>query len=175
MRRLFARPRRRLTPMGEIVLRPHRPGDMGWLLERHAIANTEAQGWNARHEADIALILAQFLQEYDPARERFIFAERDGRRLGSVGVVDNADGRARLRVLWVEPEARGLNLGRMLVDAAVAFARQAGYRELVLGTMDALKPARRIYKEAGFKRIDAEPHNAYGVAMMAETWTLSLT
>lgn len=173
MRCLFARPRRRL--MGEVVLRPHRPGDMGWLLERHAVANTEAQGWNDRHEADIALILAQFLQEHDPARERFIIAERDGRRLGSVGIIDNADGRARLRVLWVEPEARGLNLGRVLVDAAIAFAREVGYGEMVLWTMDALKPARRIYEDVGFKRIDAEPHNAYGVTMMAETWTLSLT
>jgi N-acetylglutamate synthase-like GNAT family acetyltransferase len=159
----------------EVVIRLHRPGDLGWLLHRYAITNIAEEGWNDRHEADLFALAAAFLQTHDPARERLWVAERDGAVAGCVALVDDGEGRARLRLLFVDPEiGRGRGIGSRLVETCLSFAREVGYREVVLGTMDALAPARRLYERFGFRKIASEPHTDYGPPLQAETWLLTL-
>jgi GNAT superfamily N-acetyltransferase len=157
----------------EVVLRPPRLGEMSWLQWRHMQTVAPAYGWDERYEGHIARIVGDFMTRHDPARERFWAAERGGELLGCVGLTGESEERARLRLLYVEPEARGLGLGRRLVDACVAFARRAGYREVVLWTVDVLEPARRIYAAAGFRRIGAVV-SELSPAMKDETWLLRL-
>ncbi len=161
---------------GEVGLRAHRPGDMGWVTERHAVNYHAEYGWGPRFEALVAGIVGEFLGQLDPARERCWIAERDGERVGSVFLVRDAkQGQARLRLLLVEPSARGSGLGRRLVEAAIAFAREKGYRKLVLWTHANLAAARAIYRKTGFRRLPkTEAHRRFGPRVVSEFWELEL-
>jgi DNA-binding MarR family transcriptional regulator/GNAT superfamily N-acetyltransferase len=159
---------------GEIALREHRPGDMGWVTERHAVLYYEQDGWGAGFEALVAGIVKDFLENFDPKRERCWIAERNGERVGCVFVV-NDKGEARLRLLLVEPSARGTGLGRRLVEECIAFSREKGYRMLVLWTHAQLTAARAIYAKTGFKKLKkTETHGSFGPKAVSEFWELKL-
>ncbi|HEY2753226.1 bifunctional helix-turn-helix transcriptional regulator/GNAT family N-acetyltransferase [Phenylobacterium sp.] len=162
-------------PSASVLLRRHRPGDMGWITERHGILYAREYGWNGHIEAVTARICADFLDGHDPERERCWIAEREGERLGCVFLVqDDAAHVARLRLLMVEPAARGVKLGKRLVAECVDFARAAGYREVVLWTHAVLTTARAIYAAEGFRLEDAWTHDDFGAPEVSETWRLSL-
>ncbi|MFD3441993.1 GNAT family N-acetyltransferase [Streptomyces sp. NPDC058685] len=157
------------------VLRDPRPGDLGWVVQRHGAVYAAEYGWNADFEGLVARIVADFAQDHDPHLERVWIAELDGRPVGSVMCVrDDAPATARLRLLLVEPEARGHGLGDRLVRSVVDFAREVGYRELVLWTNDVLTGARRIYQRAGFTLVAEKPHRSYGVDLVGQDWRLPL-
>ncbi|MCX4823240.1 helix-turn-helix domain-containing GNAT family N-acetyltransferase [Streptomyces sp. NBC_01142] len=157
------------------VLREPGPGDLGWVVQRHGALYAAEYGWNADFEGLVARIVADFAQDHDPHLERVWIAELDGRPVGSVMCVrDDAPATARLRLLLVEPEARGHGLGDELVRTVVDFARDAGYRELVLWTNDVLTGARRIYQRAGFTLVTEKPHRSYGVDLVGQDWRLPL-
>ncbi|WP_068876905.1 MULTISPECIES: bifunctional helix-turn-helix transcriptional regulator/GNAT family N-acetyltransferase [unclassified Phenylobacterium] len=157
-----------------IVLRPHAVGDMGWVTERHGVFYGQAYGWAPKIEAVTARICADFLDNFDPDWERCWIAERGGERVGSVFMVREGEGVARLRLLLLEPAARGEGLGRRLVDECIAFAREKGYREIVLWTHEVLTAARAIYAAAGFKLVDSYVHDDFGKPEVSETWKLVL-
>jgi DNA-binding MarR family transcriptional regulator/GNAT superfamily N-acetyltransferase len=162
------------TSRAPVTLRRHRPGDIGWVVQRHGELYAREYGWNEDFEALVAQIAAEFIQKLDPARERCWIAERAGRRVGSVFVARKTAKVAKLRLLLVEPEARGIGLGRRLVDECVRFARRAGYRKLALWTQSNLDAARHIYAAAGFKLAGEERHRSFGHNLLAETWELML-
>lgn len=164
-------PRTARTP---ITLRPHTTGDMGWVTERHGVFYGEAYGWAPKIEAVTARICADFLDNFDPERERCWIAERDGERVGSVFMVKESQDVARLRLLLLEPAARGEGLGRRLVDECIAFARDKGYREIVLWTHEVLTAARAIYASAGFVLVDSYTHDDFGKPEVSETWRMVL-
>ena len=157
-----------------ITLRSHRPGDMGWVVQRHGEIYHQEYGWTEEFEALVAEIVAEFLRKLDPARERCWIAEADGRRAGSIFLVAKDATTAKLRLLLVEPDTRGLGIGRQLVAECVRFAREVGYRKIVLWTQENLTAARRIYSESGFRQIAQEPHHSFGHDLVAETWELDL-
>jgi DNA-binding MarR family transcriptional regulator/GNAT superfamily N-acetyltransferase len=157
-----------------VTLRAHRPGDIGWVVQRHGELYWHEYGWDEHFEALVAEIAAKFIQHLEPKRERCWIAERDGVRLGCIFVVAQDRTTAKLRLLLVEPEARGLGLGQRLIDACIAFAREAGYKRIVLWTQDNLDAARHLYERAGFRRTSAEPHTSFGKDLVAETWALKL-
>ncbi|MFH8927256.1 GNAT family N-acetyltransferase [Streptomyces pristinaespiralis] len=158
----------------EPVLRGPGPGDLGWIVQRHGALYAAEYGWDAGFEGLVARIVADFAQEHDPRLERVWIAEMDGRPVGSVMCVrDDAPDTARLRLLLVEPEARGHGLGDRLVGTAVDFARDAGYRDMVLWTNDVLTAARRIYQRAGFTLVAEKPHRSYGADLVGQDWRLS--
>jgi len=157
-----------------IMLRAHRPGDMGWVVARHAELYSREFGWSGEFEGLVAGITADFIAHFDPARERCWIAERDGERLGCIFLVSGRGGSARLRLLLVEPAARGLGLGAQLVQECLAFARAAGYRRVVLWTHANLSSARHLYRRAGFRRTASEPRHRFGKAVVSETWQLAL-
>jgi len=157
-----------------VVLRRHRLGDIGWIAHRQAILYAEEYGWDGSYEVLAAEILAGIVKNFDPDWERSWIAEREGAVIGSVFVVRRSQTVAKLRLLYVEPAARGLGLGRRLVDACVGFSRERGYRTLSLWTNDVLLPARRIYQAAGFTCIAREPHHSFGHDLIGETWELVL-
>ena len=159
---------------GEIALRRHRPGDIGWVIERHGALYCGEYGWNEEFEALVGGIAAAFLKQHDPARERCWIAERNGRRLGCVFLVAGEGTTAKLRLLLVEPEARGLGLGRRLIEECIRFARAAGYRRIVLWTQSNLAAARHLYQQAGFSCVGRERHRSFGQRLTAETWQLEL-
>ncbi len=162
-------------PTAPVVLRPPVAGDMGWITERNAVIYGREYGWGAHIEAVTARICADFLDHYDPALERCWIAERDGQRLGCVFLVkDEAAGVARLRLLLLEASARGSGLGKRLVAECVAFARAAGYREIVLWTHAVLTAARGIYAAAGFMLEETWTHDDFGAPEVSETWRLKL-
>lgn len=156
------------------LLRQHRPGDIGWVVARHAALYAEEYGFDARFEALVARVAGEFLAQHDPVRERCWIAECDGVNLGSVFVVRQSDEIARLRLLIVEPAARGLGIGRRLVDECIGFARVAGYRGITLWTNDVLVAARGIYRQAGFRMVASAPHSDFGPPMVGEDWDLLL-
>ncbi len=159
--------------MQSVNLRPPRPGELSWLQHRHMAVMAPAFGWDQRYEGHVAEIVAHFAWASGSASERFWVAERDGEILGCVGLSRESDERARLRLLFVEPEARGLGLGRRLCEACLAFAREAGYREVVLWTVSVLDAARALYADLGFTQAGSQ---ASGLAesMCDETWVLQL-
>lgn len=161
-------------PERKVVLRPHRPGDLGWVVERHGAIYFEEYGWDERFEALVAQVVADFVKNYDARAERCWIAELDGERVGSVFVVKQSPSVAKLRLLIVEPRARGRGLGRRLVQECIAFARARGYRKLVLWTQANLAAARSIYRNLGFKRVKREPHRTFGPRVMGESWELGL-
>jgi DNA-binding MarR family transcriptional regulator/N-acetylglutamate synthase-like GNAT family acetyltransferase len=159
---------------GEIVLREHRPGDMGWVTERHAVLYYEQDGWGAGFEALVAGIVKDFLESFDAKREHCWIAERNGERVGCVFVV-NDKGEARLRLLLIEPSVRGMGLGQRLVEECIVFSREKGYKKLVLWTHSHLAAARAIYAKTGFKKLKkTETHDSFGPKAVSEFWELKL-
>jgi len=167
---LGARP----EPKVPYLLRPHRPGDMGWVVHRHAVLYAQEYGWDERFEALVAGIVKTFIERYDPKRERCWIAEKDGESVGSVFLVAHSKMIAQLRLMLVEPKARGLGIGARLVDECVRFARGVGYRKVTLWTNSILLAARHIYRKAGFRLVHKEPHHSFGHALVGETWELEL-
>jgi DNA-binding MarR family transcriptional regulator/N-acetylglutamate synthase-like GNAT family acetyltransferase len=159
---------------GEARLRAHRPGDIGWVIQRHGELYREEYGYDERFEALVAGIAAQFIEKLDARRERCWIAERDGVRVGAVFLVRQSPRVAKLRLLLVEPSARGIGLGRRLVESCVDFARAAGYRKLVLWTQSELMAARAIYEKLGFRKVRSETHRSFGKKLVGEYWELAL-
>ncbi len=157
-----------------LALRPHRPGDMGWIVHRQAVLYQEEYGWDETFEALAAEIAASFINNFDAARERCWIAELDGRIAGSVFIVRDSDTVAKLRLLYVEAWARGHGIGSRLVDEAIAFARAAGYATLTFWTNDVLVSARRIYQAAGFELVSEEPHHSFGNDLVGQHWRMEL-
>jgi DNA-binding MarR family transcriptional regulator/GNAT superfamily N-acetyltransferase len=162
------------SPPVSYILRPPRPGDMGWIVSRHGALYGEEYGWDERLEALTAEIVAAFVRNQDPKRERCWIAERDGENVGSVFLVRETDEVARLRLLLVEPSARGLGIGARLVEEALRFAREARYRTVTLWTHSVLAAARHIYERAGFRLMETNKHNEFGRTLVGETWKLDL-
>ncbi len=166
-------------PAGEarppvLILRPHRPGDMGWVTSANAEIYAREYGWDTSYEALVAKITAEFIENFDPKRERCWIAEMDGERVGSVFVVRKTDAIAKLRLLIIDPKARGLGLGKRFVDECLRFAKEAGYSSMTLWTQSILTAARAIYARAGFKLVAEEPHHSFGVDLIGETWERAL-
>ena len=159
-----------------VVLRNHRVGDLGWNLERHGVVYAGEYGWGAPFEALVAQVIAEFAQKHDPAREACWVAELDGQRVGTVMLVAHPErpGVAKLRLLLVEPEARGLGIGRALVEACTDFARAAGYERVTLWTQSVLDAARAIYARTGYVKVSEGPNELFGKGLIAETWELEL-
>jgi GNAT superfamily N-acetyltransferase len=162
--------------MEPYTLRRHRPGDMGWVVQRHGELYFAEQGWDEHHEALAARIVSDFILDLDPARERCWIAERDGERLGSIFLIAHPEreGVARLRLLLVEPGARGLGIGRRLVEECTAFARAAGYHTITLWTIRGLDAARPLYEREGYRLVAEEPFHEYDGDLTSQVWELTL-
>ena len=156
------------------VLRPHEPGDMGWVTHRHGVLYTQEYGWDEHFEALVAGIVSAFINNFNPAKERCWIAEMEGEIVGSVFVVQADETTAKLRLLLVEPKARGQGLGTRLVQECIRFARRAGYQKLVLWTNSVLVEARHIYDKCGFVLVAEERHHSFGHDLVGETWELIL-
>lgn len=158
-----------------IVLRSHRPGDVGWVISRQAVLYSKEYGWDISFEALAAEIAAKFLRDFDPKFEHCWIAERDGQNAGAVFVVKKDERTAQLRLLHVEREARGLGIGSRLVEECIRFARACGYEKIVLWTNSVLDSARHIYQRAGFKLTEEEQHHSFGHDLHGQYWELALT
>lgn len=171
--------RRLIDAMGQItellgqqepgyILRDPQPGDLGWVIYRQALLYAQEYGWNNEFEALVAEIVARYVHDFNPKRERCWIAEKSGKMVGSVFVVQQDDATAKLRLLYVDACARGLGIGGRLVDECLRFARQAGYKRMVLWTNSVLTGARRIYDRAGFELIEEEPHHSFGKDLIGQ-------
>lgn len=162
---------------GPYVLRPHRVGDMGWIVYREGLGYAEQYGWDATFEALVANIVCDFITHFEPARERCWIAEVEGQHMGHVFLVKHPSeaNTAKLRLLFVEPSARGMGLGHALVNECVQFARTAGYRKIVLWTQSMLTAAHRIYQGAGFVLVKEQPHHSFGHDLVGQEWELDLS
>lgn len=161
-------------PKSPYLLREHQPGDLGWIVHRQAVLYAEEYGWDGTYEALAAEIVAQFIKNFDPRRERCWVAEKNGARVGAVLVAKASDQVAKLRLLHVEADARGLGIGKRLVEECIRFAKRAGYRKITLWTQSILGAARHIYEQAGFRVVQSEQHHSFGKDLTAETWELTL-
>src|SRR5215469_10262374 len=169
---------RAAAPSGDessYILRPPRPGDMGWVVERHGELYRQEYHYDERFEALVAEIVAEFVENFDARHERSWISEKNGQRMGTIFLVKQSRTVAKLRLLLVEPGARGLGIGRRLVSECVEFARHAGYKKIVLWTQRELHAARHLYEQSGFQRIAQKPHQSWGRNdLIAETWVLRL-
>lgn len=163
------------APQPAYSLRPLRVGDIGWIIHRQGLLYAEEYGWDVTYEGLVAEILGTFVKQFDPAAENAWVAERNGAIVGSVFLVRESETVARLRLLYVEPSARRLGIGRHLVDACLAFAREKGYRAMRLWTNDVLVSARRIYQAAGFRLVEEKHHHSFGKDLVGQTWELTLS
>lgn len=158
-----------------LIRQADRPGDLGWMVQAHGEVYARELGWDVEFEALVARIVAEYAVSCDPDREAGWIAELDGRRVGCVLCVRETDEDAKLRILLVDPAARGHGLGRALVAACVDFARSAGYQRIGLWTNDVLTSARVIYEKAGFRLVEEEPHHSFGQHLVGQSWSLELT
>jgi DNA-binding MarR family transcriptional regulator/GNAT superfamily N-acetyltransferase len=156
------------------LLRDPRPGDMGWVVHRHGVLYAQDYGWNSDFEALVADIVAKYMRDFDAASERCWIAEKDGKVAGAVFVVRHDETTAKLRMLYVEPSARGMGIGRRLVEECLQFAKFAGYKKMLLWTNSILVGARDIYTKAGFEKIAEESHHSFGKDLVGETWARDL-
>jgi DNA-binding MarR family transcriptional regulator/GNAT superfamily N-acetyltransferase len=161
-------------PPRAYLLRAPRPGDLGWVIQRQAAGYAAEYGWDETYEALVARIIADFVDSRDPAREAAWIAEADGQRVGSILCVRKSDTVAQLRLLYVDPAARGLGIGSKLVEECLRFARAAGYTEMTLWTNSVLDEARRIYQRTGFTLIGEEPHHSFGAHLVGQNWSRKL-
>jgi DNA-binding MarR family transcriptional regulator/N-acetylglutamate synthase-like GNAT family acetyltransferase len=171
--RLLGEPQAR-SDSGAYVLRGPRTGDYGWVIQRHGALYAEEYRWNEEFEGLVAGIVGKFVEHLDPKRERCWIAERDGENVGCVFAVKQSATVAKLRLLLVEPKARGLGIGKRLVDECITFSRAAGYKRLRLWTNSVLRAARHIYEETGFELVAEESHHSFGKDLVGETWELKL-
>jgi DNA-binding MarR family transcriptional regulator/GNAT superfamily N-acetyltransferase len=161
-------------PPRAYLLRAPRPGDLGWVIQRQAAGYAAEYGWDETYEALVARIIADFVDSRDPAREAAWIAEADGQRVGSILCVRSSDTVAQLRLLYVDPAARGLGIGSKLVEECLRFARAAGYTEMTLWTNSVLAEARRIYQRAGFTLVGEEAHHSFGADLVGQNWSRKL-
>lgn len=169
--RLLGSPDRRSGP---VRLRPHRPGDLGWIVHRHGALYAQEYGWGERFESLVAGVVGDFVRDLRPERERCFIAELDGEVVGSAMLVAGSEGIAKLRLVLVEPEARGLGIGRRLCEECLSFASTVGYQKVTLWTQSVLIAARRIYERSGFRLVRQEAHRSFGVDLVGETWEREL-
>jgi len=172
--RMLGKSEEKLAP---VVLRPHRVGDMGWVVHSESVGYAEQFGWDDGFEALVAQIAGEFLANFDPARQRCWMAEIDGQIVGHIFLVKHPSqsDTAKLRLLFVDPSARGRGLGDALVKECLRFARTAGYKKVVLWTQSMLGAAHRIYERAGFRLVKEEPHHSFGKDLIGQEWELELT
>jgi DNA-binding MarR family transcriptional regulator/N-acetylglutamate synthase-like GNAT family acetyltransferase len=156
------------------ILRPHQSGDMGWVVQRNGVVYNHEYGWNEDFEALAAEIVARFIRNYNPKIERCWIAERDGENVGSVFLVKTTETMAQLRLLFVEPKARGLGIGKRLVHECTRFAKQVGYDKIMLWTNSVLDAARHIYEQEGYQMVEEEPHQSFGYDLVGQNWELDL-
>jgi DNA-binding MarR family transcriptional regulator/N-acetylglutamate synthase-like GNAT family acetyltransferase len=154
------------------LLRPHQPGDLGWVVHRQGVLYAQEYGYDEEFEALAAELVAKFIQRYNPKRERCWIAEKDGQIVGSVFLVSKSKTVSQLRLLYVEPATRGLGIGSRLVAECVRFARHVGYKKVILWTQSELDAARHVYKKAGFRIVKRTPHHHFSKDLVAETWEL---
>ena len=161
-------------PSTPYLLRPHRCGDIGWIIHRHGVVYAEEYDFDETFEALVADILVQFIRNHDPKRESLWIAEQDGERIGSILIVDAGDGVAQLRLLLVEPKARGQSVGRRLISECINFSKHNRYCKIKLWTQSNLLEARHLYAKSGFEKVSESPHQSFGQDLVAEIWELPL-
>ena len=162
------------TPPAPYLLRPHRPGDIGWIIHRHGVVYAEEYDFDETFEALVAEILVEFIRNHDPKRECLWIAEQAGHRIGSIMIVDAGDRVAQLRLLLVEPKTRGQHLGTQLIDECINFSIRNRYRKIKLWTQSNLLAARHLYEKTGFEKVSESPHKSFGQDLIAEFWELRL-